>query len=68
VLGRALHDGDEPTRHAAADAMGGLGEPEAARSLYPLLRDPSHVLRNAAFAALAQIAAATGKRMAAPTV
>jgi hypothetical protein len=68
LLGRALQEGDEPTRRAAADALGRLGEPEAARSLYPLLREKNHDLRDAAFSALAQIAAATGERLAAPTV
>jgi HEAT repeat protein len=67
VLSRALHEGDEPTRRAAADALGWLGEPEAARSLYPLLRETGPELRDAAFGALAHIAAGAGMRMAAPT-
>ncbi len=68
VLNRALQEGDEATRRAAADALGRLREPAAARSLYPLLREKSETLRDTAFGALARIAASTGQRLAAPTV
>jgi HEAT repeat protein len=66
VMVRALQEGDEATRLAAADTLGRLGENEAARSLYPLLSDQSHELRDAAFRALAEMAAGGGQRMAAP--
>jgi hypothetical protein len=36
------------------------------RDLYVALRDPAPLIRDAAFRALAQIAAASGQRMAAP--
>ncbi len=67
VLYDALAEGDEPTRRAAAEALGRLGQPAAARELYRLLRDANSLLRDTAFKALAQIAAASGQRMAAPT-
>jgi HEAT repeat protein len=67
VLYDALADGDEPTRRAAAEALGRLGQPDAARELYRLLRDANALLRDTAFKALAQIAAASGQRLAAPT-
>jgi hypothetical protein len=44
-----------------------LGQPAAARELYHLLQDANTLLRDTAFKALAQIAAASGQRMAAPT-
>src|SRR5579859_2547199 len=68
VLNRALQDGDEPTRRAAIDELAWLGDPDTARGLYPLLRDERFSLRDAAFDALAQIAAGTGQRLAAPIV
>ena len=67
VLYEALAEGDEPTRRAAAEALGRLGQPEAARELYRLLRDTNTLVRDTAFKALAQIGAASGQRMAAPT-
>jgi HEAT repeat protein len=66
VLTRALLEGDEPTRRAAAGALGRLGDPSGARELYPLLRDANPNQRAAAFDALAQIGLASGQRMAAP--
>ncbi len=66
VLLRALADGDDHTRRAAADFLGALGEPESARSLYPLLQDKSSDVRASAFRALARIAAGSGQRLAAP--
>jgi HEAT repeat protein len=66
VLLRALREGDENTRQAAADYLGTMSEPEAVLSLYPVLHDQSQELRNAAFGALARIAAGTGQRLAAP--
>jgi hypothetical protein len=67
VLSRALQEGDEPIRRAAADSLGQMGEPEVGPRLYPLLHDKSRELRDTAFSALARIAASTGQRMAAPT-
>jgi HEAT repeat protein len=64
VLNRALQEGDEPIRRAAADSLGQRGETEAAPRLYPLLHETSPQLRDAAFSALARIAASTGQRMA----
>jgi HEAT repeat protein len=66
VLFRALAEGDDNTRRAAADFLGGMGEPESARSLYPLLKEKNPVLRDAAFRALAHLAAGSGQRLAAP--
>jgi len=42
-----------------------MNEPESALNLYPMLNAPSQQLRNAAFGALARIAAGSGQRMAA---
>ena len=67
VLYSALDDGDEPTRRAAADALGRMGEPAGTPELYRYLKGADTVLREAAFGALAQIAAAAGQRLAAPT-
>ncbi|MEP7359159.1 MAG: HEAT repeat domain-containing protein, partial [Anaerolineales bacterium] len=67
VLYDALADGGEPARRAAAEALGGLGQPTAARELYRLLRGANTALRDAAFRALAQIAAASGQPLATPT-
>jgi hypothetical protein len=66
VITRALVEGDEPTRRAAAGALGRLADPAGARDLYPLLRDQAPVLREAAFEALIFIGAAAAQRMAAP--
>lgn len=65
VLTRALAEGDENTRRAAADFLGTLGEPEFARSLYPLLQEKNPDLRDTAFRALARIASGSGQRLAA---
>ena len=64
VLNHALREGEEPIRRAAADSLGQLGEPEFAPALYPLLHETSRQLRDAAYSALASIAASTGQRMA----
>jgi HEAT repeat protein len=66
VLNRALHDGDEKTKRAAAEALGRLGDTRAARELYTVIKDPAPLVRDATFRALAQIALATGQRLAAP--
>ncbi len=66
ILNRALKEGDEPVRMAAAQSLSRLGDPVAARELYNSLRDPSALVRDAAFRALAHIGTLTGQRMAAP--
>jgi HEAT repeat protein len=66
LLGRAMKEGDELWRRAAAESLGRLGDPTGSRDLYAALRDPAPLIRDAAFRALAQIAAASGQRMAAP--
>jgi HEAT repeat protein len=66
VLNRALKEGDEPTRRAAAEALGRLGDPAVARELYTALRDPAPLLRDAAFRALSQVSTASGQKLALP--
>jgi HEAT repeat protein len=67
VVNRALKEGDESVRLAAAEALARFADPTAARELYTTLRDPhSALVRDAAFRALYQLGAATGQRMAAP--
>jgi HEAT repeat protein len=65
VLNRALKEGDEATRLAAAEAIGRLADPALTRELYPILREPSPLLRDAAFRALARVSAASAQRLAA---
>jgi HEAT repeat protein len=66
VLNRALKEGDEATRLAAAQSLGRLGDPVAARELYAMLRDPAPLIREVAFRALLQVAASSGLKLAAP--
>jgi HEAT repeat protein len=67
VVNRALRDGEEPARLAAAEALARFADPAAARELYPALKDPqSALVRDAAFRALNQLGCATGQRMSAP--
>ena len=65
VLNRALKEGDEATRLAAAEAIGRLADPALTRELYPILREPSPLLRDVAFRALARVSAASAQRLAA---
>ncbi len=65
ILRRALHEGDELTQVAAAEAYGRLGDPALTPELYALLRGPNPLLADAAFHALAAIAAAAAVRLAA---
>lgn len=68
VLNLALREGDEPVRLAAIEALARLGEPTGALPLYAALRDPqSALVRDAAYRALAELAAATGQRLHAAT-
>jgi HEAT repeat protein len=65
VLNRALKEGDEATRLAAAEAIGRLADPALTRELYPVLRDSSPLLRDVAFRALARASSASAQRLAA---
>jgi HEAT repeat protein len=60
---RALQDGDEATRIAAAEALGGLTMPEAITPLYAALRDQNYSVRDAAYRALGRISHATGRSL-----
>ncbi len=61
VLNRALKEGEEPYRCAAAEAIGRLCDPSAVRELYTALREPAPLVRDAAFGALTQVAAASAQ-------
>ena len=63
VVNRALREGDEPNRRAAAETLGRLCDPALVRELYATLRDPAPLLRDAAFCALGQVSAATAQRL-----
>jgi HEAT repeat protein len=63
VLNRALKEGEEPYRCAAAEAIGRLCDPSAVRELYATLREPAALLRDAAFCALTQVAAAAAQSL-----
>jgi HEAT repeat protein len=67
VLNRALKEGVEPVRLAAAEALARLADPPSARELYTALRSAdSPLVREAAFRGLAHVSAATGQRMMMP--
>lgn len=57
---RALQEGDEPTRLAAAEMLGARGIADAIKPLYAALRDPHHEIRDAAYRALGHISLAVG--------
>jgi HEAT repeat protein len=63
VLNRALKEADEPIRCAAAEAIGRLCDASVVRDLYATLREPAPLVRDAAFGALAQVAAASAQRL-----
>jgi len=63
VLNRALKEADEPVRCAAAEAIGRLCDPGLVRELYAALREPAPLLRDAAFRALVQVAAAAAQSL-----
>jgi HEAT repeat protein len=49
---RTLQEGDDPTRLAAAEALGAIAAPEGITPLYAALRDPHAEVRDAAYRAL----------------
>nr|MBN1229996.1 HEAT repeat domain-containing protein [Anaerolineae bacterium] len=57
---RALQEGDEHIRMAAAEALGALGLPEGINALYAALVDKEPTIRDSAFRALSSISNATG--------
>jgi HEAT repeat protein len=59
-LVRALQEGDDATRLAAAETLGALGLSEGIRPLYGALRDPHPEIRDAAYRALGAIGLASG--------
>jgi HEAT repeat protein len=68
VLGRALREGDEPTRRAAAQSLGRLGGKRATEELLRAIRQPpSPLVQDEAFRALAHIAAASEERFLVPS-
>lgn len=57
---RALQEGDDPIRRAAAEALGALGLTEGVTPLYTALRDHHTTVRDSAFRALARISTVAG--------
>jgi HEAT repeat protein len=68
ILHRAAREGDAPIQRAAAEALARLGDPSDTASLYTLLKGYGAQVGDAAFQALATIAAASGTRLAATAV
>jgi HEAT repeat protein len=62
-LVRALQEGDEPTRLAAAEALAALGSAESVTPLYAALRDGHAEVRDAAYRALASASLANDRQM-----
>ncbi len=60
---RALQEGDETIRRAAAEAVGSLNLVEAITPLYSALRDSNADVRDAAYRALARISGSTGRSL-----
>jgi len=60
TLIRALQEGDDKIRIAAAQTLGAMGRAESIKPLYAALQDPSPEMRDAAHRALGQIQAALG--------
>ncbi len=60
-LVRALQEGDEPIRLAAAEALGGLGHPDSVTPLYAALRDTHPEIRDAAYRALGAVSGIMGR-------
>jgi hypothetical protein len=57
---RALQNGEEEVRVAAAQTLGMMGRAESIKPLYVMLQDPSPAVRDAAHRALGHIQAALG--------
>jgi HEAT repeat protein len=62
-LVRALQEGNDATRLAAAETLGALGLPEGIRPLYGALRDKHPEIRDAAYRALGAISLASGHEL-----
>lgn len=62
-LVRALQEGDEATRLAAAEALGAQSKPEGITPLYAALRDPHPEVRDSAYRSLGAISIATGRAL-----
>ena len=60
---RALQEGDENIRLAAAEALGALSLPEALTPLYAALRDQSYRVRDSAYRSLGRISVALGESL-----
>jgi HEAT repeat protein len=65
ILHRAAREGDAPTQRAAAEALARLGDPTDTPDLYTLLKGYGVQVGDAAYQALATLAAASGTRLAA---
>ncbi len=62
-LVRALQEGDEAIRLAAAESLGALGAVDAIKPLYAALRDSHPEVRDAAYRALTSISLASGRAL-----
>ena len=62
-LVRALQEGDEAIRLAAAESLGALGAVDAIKPLYAALRDSHPEVRDAAYRALVSISLASGRAL-----
>jgi HEAT repeat protein len=58
---RILQEGDDPTRLAAAEALGAIAAPEGVNPLYAALSDPHAEVRDAAYRALGATSIALGR-------
>ncbi|MBN1313434.1 MAG: HEAT repeat domain-containing protein [Anaerolineae bacterium] len=58
---RILQEGDDPTRLAAAEALGAIAAPEGINPLYAALRDSHAEVRDAAYRALGAASIALGR-------
>jgi HEAT repeat protein len=63
VVSRALREGEEPFRCAAAEVLAQQADPNLVRDLYGALRESPPLVRDAAFRALAEVGAASGQRL-----
>jgi HEAT repeat protein len=60
---RALQEGNEAIRLAAAEALGAIAQPDCVTPLYAALRDSHAEVRDAAYRALGATSAVTGKQL-----